>query len=101
MWCCYQKTSTIKRPGSRQQNLAKVKAAGKGQVEILERLWDFAKELQLKPDEFLNEVLLSKDKFNRTAWHMAAEDCQFLILEKLWDFLKELQLKPQGLRNDE
>jgi hypothetical protein len=37
-------------------------AAGEGQVVILEKLWDFAKDLQLKPDELRNEVLVSKDK---------------------------------------
>jgi hypothetical protein len=35
-------------------------AAGKGQVEILEKLWDFAKELQLKPDELKNELFCFK-----------------------------------------
>jgi hypothetical protein len=28
-----------------------------GQVEILEKLWEWAKELQLKPEELRNEVL--------------------------------------------
>jgi hypothetical protein len=36
-------------------------------VELLEKLWNFAKELQLKPDELRNEVLMSKDKYNQTA----------------------------------
>jgi hypothetical protein len=33
--------------------------AGKGQVVLLEKLWDFAKELQLKPEELITDLLLS------------------------------------------
>ena len=29
-------------------------AAGGGQDEVFEKLWDWAKELQLKPEEFRN-----------------------------------------------
>jgi hypothetical protein len=105
--------STIKWPVTWQQEMAKINysrncgillkfnrtawhmAAEDSQVVILEKLWDFAKELQLKPDELRNEVLLLKDVFNQTAWHMAAEWVQVVILEKLWDFAKELQLKPE------
>jgi len=60
----------------------------------LEKLWDWAKELQLKQEELRNEVLLSKDKCGQTAWHMAAGGGHVAILEKLWDWAKELQLKP-------
>jgi hypothetical protein len=75
-------------------------AAREGRVVILETLWKFAKELQLKPQELRKEVLLSKDKFNETAWLKAAAEGQVEILEKLWDFAKELQLKPEELRNE-
>jgi ankyrin repeat protein len=63
-------------------------AAREGQVVILERLWDFAKVLQLKPDELRNEVLFTKDNYNQTAWHMAAVEGQVVILEKRWYFVK-------------
>jgi hypothetical protein len=36
------------------------KAAKYGKVEVFEKLWDWAKELQLKPNELRNEVLLLK-----------------------------------------
>jgi len=42
-------------------------AAGSGNVELIKKLWDWAKELQLKPEELRNEMLLSKDKYNETA----------------------------------
>ena len=47
-------------------------AATEGHVAVLEKLWDWAKNLQLKPDELRNEVLLSKDKYGKTAWQIAA-----------------------------
>jgi len=64
------------------------KAAENGHVILLEKLWDWAKELQLKPEELRNELLLSKDEFNKTAWQKAAGRGEVEILEKLWDCLK-------------
>jgi hypothetical protein len=34
------------------------KAAEIGNFEVLEKMWDWAKELQLNPEELRNEVLL-------------------------------------------
>ena len=59
------------------------KAAERGDVEVLQKLWDWAKELQLKPEELRNEVWLSKDKYGQTAWRMAAESGKIQVLEKL------------------
>jgi len=36
-------------------------ATRRGNLEVFEKLWGWAKELQLKPEELMNEVLLSKD----------------------------------------
>ena len=70
------------------------------QVEILQKLWDWAKELQLKPEEIRNELLLPKIKNRNTAWHEAAGSGQVEILEKLRNWAKELQLKPELIRNE-
>jgi hypothetical protein len=43
------------------------KAAEFRKVILLKKMWNFFKELQLKPDRVRNEVLLSKDKYNQTA----------------------------------
>jgi hypothetical protein len=48
------------------------------------------KKLQLKPDVLWNDLFFSKDKFNLTAWRMAAECGRVVILEKMWDFAKNL-----------
>jgi hypothetical protein len=46
-------------------------AAIENKVEALEKLWDWAKELQLKTDELRNDVFWSKKIFNRTPLHIA------------------------------
>jgi ankyrin repeat protein len=75
-------------------------AAEKGHVEVLDKLWEWANELQIKPDEIRNEVLLSKDKYNETAWQKATRKGHVKVLDKLWGWAKELQLKPEVLRNE-
>ena len=44
--------------------------------EILEKLWNWAKELQLKPEELRNELFLSKDEFNKTACKRQQEEAK-------------------------
>jgi hypothetical protein len=39
-------------------------------------------------------VVLSKDKCNKTSWHMAAGQGKVEVLGKLWEWAKELRLKP-------
>ena len=76
------------------------KAAERGHIELLEKLWDWAKELQLNPEELRNELLLLKDKVNKTAWHKAAKRGHVEVLKKMLDWAKELQLNPEELRNE-
>jgi len=52
-------------------------AAAGGNYNLIEILWEWAKELQLKPEELINEVLLSKHTLNITAWHMAVKGANF------------------------
>ena len=72
-------------------------AAQKGQVEILEKLCNRSKEMQLKPEEIRNYLLLSKIKNGNTTWHEAAGSGPVEIIEKLWNWAKELQLKPEEI----
>jgi len=58
-------------------------AASEGHIEILQKLWEWAKELHLNPEELRNEVWLSKDEYDQTAWHRAASEGHIEILEKL------------------
>ena len=53
-------------------NTARHEAAERGQLEILEKLWNWAKELQLKPEEIGNELFLPKNKNGNAAWLEAA-----------------------------
>ena len=52
-------------------------------------------ELQLKPEELRNEVLMSRDENKQKA----AKGGQVKISEKLWGWATELQLQPKELRN--
>jgi len=72
----------------------------RGDVELLEKLWDCAKKLQLKAEDLRNEMLLSKDKSGQTTWHIAASRGHVELLQKMWNCAKELQLKPDELRDE-
>ena len=50
-------------PKNKNGNTAWLEAAVRDQFEILEKLWNWAKELQLKSEEIRNELLLSKNDF--------------------------------------
>jgi hypothetical protein len=76
------------------------KAAISGDIEVLERLWNWAKELQLKPEELRNELLFSKGRFGKMPWREAAGNDNIKVLDKLWDWAIELQLKPDEIRKE-
>jgi len=59
-----------------------------GEIEVLEKLWDLAKNLQLNPEVLRNDVCLLKDNSGQTSWHKAALSGQVRVLEKLCDLAK-------------
>jgi len=63
-------------------------AAEKGQIEVLHKLWDLAKDVLTQED--LKNMFLGKDNFKRTAWHMAAANGQMELLHKLCDWAKNV-----------
>jgi hypothetical protein len=68
------------------------KATEKKQFEILDKLCDRAKKLQLNQRScFCQKTHMGKQ---------AAERGQIEILTKQWDWAKILQVKPEGLRNE-
>jgi ankyrin repeat protein len=75
-------------------------AALKCEVEILEKMWKWAKELQLNPEDLRNALLLSKDNYNRTPLHKASLEGKVEVLEKVWEWAKKLQLRSEELRNE-
>jgi hypothetical protein len=64
-------------------------AAECGNLELLQVLWELAKE-KLTTEGLSKKLLLAKDIRERTAWHMAAEWSNIELLEKLWDWAKEV-----------
>ena len=75
-------------------------AAEKGSVELIDKLWVWAKEGLPDPNFLKNKLLLSRDKHGLNAWYIAAMTGSVQILGKLWDWVKELQLKPEGLKTE-
>jgi hypothetical protein len=97
-------------------------AALRNHVEILQKLWIWAKD-QMNPNDLRKKLLLAKDKYGYTAWHRAAERGNLVASGLLWswakkaklnrvkllpaqnkrgemrDWAKEAQLNPNGLEN--
>jgi hypothetical protein len=69
------------------------KAPGSGNVETLRKVWCWAKEIQINPEELRNGVFFLKGMNGKTAWHMAEGTGNVEVLEMLWDCAKKLQLK--------
>ena len=63
-------------------------AAIGGNAEIIEKLWEWAKEIQNR-DEINKNLFLFRDKKERTAIHMATHWKRMEVLEKLREFANE------------
>ena len=60
--------------------------AGKGQIDILHKLWDWAKKVLTKGE--LNNMFLAKEECKWNAWLLAAGNGQTDVLHKLWEWAK-------------
>ena len=60
-----------------------------GNSEILQKLWDWAKE-NVTPEEIKNKLLLMTDEEGKTAWHIAAKRGNSEILQKEWEWAKKI-----------
>ena len=60
-----------------------------GQIEVLYKVWEWAKDV-LTPKEFRNKLFLYKDICGRTIWHIAAEKGRLDLLHKLCGWAKGL-----------
>ena len=72
-------------------------AAKRGNIKVLQKLWDWAEE-ELNPEELSNKLLLATDLRGKTAWLYAAEVGNTELLDKLWQWAEEEQM-PKGLTN--
>jgi ankyrin repeat protein len=70
-----------------RRNAWHVAALG-GNLQVLEKLWEWAKE-NLTKEEISNHLLLATDNTGKTAWHMAAENGKLAVLQKIWERAKE------------
>jgi ferredoxin-fold anticodon binding domain-containing protein len=68
-------------------------AAERGKVEILDKLWEWAKEV-LKRDDMNNNLLLAEDYDKEIILHHASFSDIIQTLEIMWQLAKE-QLTPE------
>jgi len=64
---------------------------------LLLKIWVWGKEVQLKPNDIKNKLLLAEDKDGYNARHRKAESGTLELLQTLWDWAKEMELNPQEL----
>jgi len=74
-------------------------AAVRNNEEVLKRLWVFAREVKLNPDEVKYSLLLSKDDDGNTLWHRAAERGSLQPLETLCVWAKEAGTNTVKIKN--
>jgi len=63
-------------------------AARNGQLDVLQKTWDWAKQ-NLTRQELKENLLLATDRDKNTAWDLAAEMGQLDILQRIWEWAKE------------
>jgi ankyrin repeat protein len=72
-------------------------AAKKGNIKILQQIWDWAKE-QLEEKDLKHFFLLAKDNKEKTAWHAAARFGNIDVFNKLCKWAQSI-LSENELRN--
>ena len=68
--------------------------------ELLEKNFVLCKREQLNAKEFKNNLLLTKDEWGSTAWHLAAETGTVEVMETIRSFVKEAQINTHELLLD-
>jgi endo-1,4-beta-D-glucanase Y len=63
-------------------------AAGNGHLDVLLKIWVWAKE-NLTREEINNKLLLATDYMGRTAWNVAASKGKVDVLHEIWQWAKE------------
>jgi ankyrin repeat protein/Ni2+-binding GTPase involved in maturation of urease and hydrogenase len=81
--------NNLLRAGDRNGQTACHLAAKSGHTRTLQKLWGWAREVQLN---LKDDMLLAKDKDGQTAWHIAAWRGYKQILENLWGWAREVQV---------
>jgi ankyrin repeat protein len=67
-------------------------AAQRNRVEILQKLWVWAEEVQQNTNDLKKKLLLAKDKYGYMAWHRAALRGRLEVFETLRGWAKEADL---------
>jgi len=71
-----------------KEKTAWIMATERGNIELLEKLWECANE-KLTTEEINKKLLLATDVDRRTVFHMATDRGRVEILQKLWEWANE------------
>jgi endo-1,4-beta-D-glucanase Y len=63
-------------------------AAEKGNVEVMQKIWEWAEE-KLTREEIKNNLLSHNDRERRAAWQVAAYQSKLDIMHKIWEWAEE------------
>jgi ankyrin repeat protein len=72
-------------------------AAEWGKLDLLQNIWDLAKEI-LTREEIKNKLLLATDSEGYTAWQRAAFCGKLDVMQEIWDWAKDI-LKAEEINN--
>jgi len=75
------------------------KTAARDYLEVLSKLWDWAKEEQINPNEIKNILFLDEHQDRKFAWHLAVGGGNLELLNKLWGWAEEIQMKANNPRS--
>jgi len=60
-----------------------------GHIEVLEKLWGWAKRVQIQADDIRSPMLLAQNKSGKTGWKLAVRNGRIMVFEKLLDLAKK------------
>jgi len=83
--------------GTEKSSTALHIAAYGNHVGILEKLWVWAVEAEVKANELKKKLFLAEGSNGRKAWHGTAVYGSLEALERLWSLANEAELKPDEL----
>ena len=63
-------------------------AANHRKLELLQEIWEWAKE-NLTTEEIKSKLLLAPDISGNTAWHLSVYSREPGVLQKIWEWAKE------------
>jgi hypothetical protein len=75
-------------------------AAVEGNIEVVDKLWVWDKEVNIHPGELHNKFILYYESEGKTAWHVTAKLGSVQLIGKVWGWAKEELSSPDLLKDE-